>query len=55
MSHVNKALGLVLSFLLPFVSLFLSYLDVTQTQIDFFCFALQDSTLEEPHILEKYF
>lgn len=38
MSHVNEALGLVLSFLLPFVSLFLPSLDVTQTQIDsLFC------------------
>lgn len=38
MSHVTKPLGLVLSFLLHFVSLFLPSLDVTQTQIDFlFC------------------
>lgn len=38
MSHVNKPLRLVLSFLLPFVSLFLPACDVTQTQIDFLFF-----------------
>lgn len=44
MSHVNKPLGLVLSFLLPFVSFFLPSLGITQTQFDFlFCCSGQHS------------